>query len=162
MKKYGKVLSKSVILKLPNGEEWKLNLAKRNGEVWFGKGWKEFANYYSLAHGHLLVFRYETPSCFQVLIFNPSALEMNYPFQSVEDQEANNDQALQVQEIENPEEYQPCRKRKENSLVVFHQPCKMRRPNEGDEYDNFTNLQLEASHSKIVESKGMSFCAFQV
>lgn len=57
-----------MLLKLPNGIEWKVNLEKRDGSVWFQEGWKDFAEYYSLANGHLLGFRYDGTSHFHVFI----------------------------------------------------------------------------------------------
>jgi hypothetical protein len=53
--KYGECLPKTIYLKTPNGVNWKLNLVKSDGNLWFQKGWKEFAEYHSLSNGHLLV-----------------------------------------------------------------------------------------------------------
>ena len=80
VEKYGEGLSNAIYLKSPNGAKWKLNLLKIDGKIWFEKGWKEFAGHYSLAHGHLLLFRYEKTSLFEVHIFDKSALEIKYPF----------------------------------------------------------------------------------
>ncbi|KAJ7950732.1 B3 domain-containing protein [Quillaja saponaria] len=77
--KYGKGLSNSMLLKLPNGAEWRVNLTKHNGEVWIQDGWKEFADYYSLCHGYLVLFKCESSSCFHVHIFDFSAVEIDYP-----------------------------------------------------------------------------------
>lgn len=84
VEKYGEGLPKTISLKPPNGKEWKLDLIKSDGKIWFGKGWKEFADYHSLAHGHLLVFRYEKAFHFKIHIFDMSGLEINYPFRGVE------------------------------------------------------------------------------
>jgi len=83
VEKYGEGLSNAIYLKTPNGAKWKLNLVNSDGKIWFEKGWKEFAEHHSLAHGHLLLFRYEKTSLFEVHIFDKSALEINYPFQRV-------------------------------------------------------------------------------
>ncbi|KAK7339008.1 hypothetical protein VNO77_19647 [Canavalia gladiata] len=80
VEKYGEGLPNTLLLKTPNGSEWKLNLEKHDGKMWFQKGWKEFAEHHSLAHGNLLVFRCEETSNFHVRIFNMSGLEINYPF----------------------------------------------------------------------------------
>ncbi|KAG5017724.1 hypothetical protein JHK82_023321 [Glycine max] len=77
--KYGKHLSNTMFLKLPNGAEWRVNLEKRDGRVWFQEGWKKFVEHHSLAHGHLLVFKYDGTFHFHVLIFDPSANEIDYP-----------------------------------------------------------------------------------
>nr|KYP49709.1 B3 domain-containing protein At1g49475 family [Cajanus cajan] len=77
--KYGKYLSSTMFLKLPNGAEWRVNLEKINGSVWFQKGWDEFVKHHSLAHGHLLIFRYDGASHFHVLICDMSGTEIEYP-----------------------------------------------------------------------------------
>ena len=69
-------------LTLPNGAKWEVGLTKHEGEVWLQKGWREFAEYYSLKLGYLVVFRYEENSHFHVLIFDPSATEIDYPSKS--------------------------------------------------------------------------------
>ncbi|RZC00117.1 B3 domain-containing protein [Glycine soja] len=79
VRKYGNHLSNSMLLKLPNGVEWKVNLEKRDGSVWFQEGWKDFAEYYSLANGHLLGFRYDGTSHFHVFICDMSTMEIEYP-----------------------------------------------------------------------------------
>ncbi|XP_058739514.1 B3 domain-containing transcription factor VRN1-like isoform X2 [Vicia villosa] len=84
VKKYGEYLPKAICIKTPNGADWKISIVKNDGNKWFEKGWKEFAEYHSLSHGHLLVFKYETTSHFEVRIFDKSALEINYPFKRVE------------------------------------------------------------------------------
>jgi hypothetical protein len=104
VEKYGEGLSNAIYLKTPNGAKWKLNLVNSDGKIWFEKGWKEFAEYHSLAHGHLVLFRYEKTSLFEVHIFDKSALEINYPFQRVAAKEVSG------------------QKRKANSSFEFHQP----------------------------------------
>jgi len=61
------------------GNEWKVNWTKQNGEVWFEKGWKEFVEHYSLDQGRLIFFKYEGTSQIDVLILDQSALEIDYP-----------------------------------------------------------------------------------
>ncbi|CAL0315609.1 unnamed protein product [Lupinus luteus] len=79
VKQYGKELSNPVLLRLPNGVKWKVNWIKREGgDVWFQKLWERFAQYYSLSFGHFLIFRYEGRSNFQVLVFDMSAVEIDY------------------------------------------------------------------------------------
>ncbi|KAL2328600.1 hypothetical protein Fmac_022027 [Flemingia macrophylla] len=77
--KYGKYLSDTMFLKLPNGAEWSVNLEKHDDGVWFQKGWNEFVKYHSLAHGHLLIFRYDGSSHFHVLICDMGGTEIEYP-----------------------------------------------------------------------------------
>lgn len=78
VKKYGKKLSNPVTLVLPNGDKWEVNWIKRDHDVCFQKGWENFAQHYSMSYGHFLVFRFETRSQFQVMIFDKSALEIDY------------------------------------------------------------------------------------
>ena len=66
-------------LTIPNGIKWTVKLTKRDGEVWFQNGWREFANCHALTMGSFLVFRYEGNSGFFVLIFDATATEIEYP-----------------------------------------------------------------------------------
>ncbi|KHN37403.1 B3 domain-containing transcription factor VRN1 [Glycine soja] len=61
------------------GNEWKVNWTKQNGEVWFEKGWKEFVEHYSLDQGRLIFFKYEGTSQIDILILDQSALKIDYP-----------------------------------------------------------------------------------
>ncbi|KAM7506960.1 hypothetical protein LguiA_017413 [Lonicera macranthoides] len=77
--KYGKDLLEHVYLKVPNGKLWKVELKNSNGEAWLQNGWKEFAGHYSVDLCYILAFRYEGNLHFLVLIFDMSALEIEYP-----------------------------------------------------------------------------------
>ncbi|XP_038702135.1 B3 domain-containing transcription factor VRN1-like isoform X2 [Tripterygium wilfordii] len=79
VKKSGRSLPSLVILKVPTGAVWPVELAKRDGKFWFQNGWQEFAGYYSLDYGHMLVFEYDGCSHFHVIIFDKSATEIKYP-----------------------------------------------------------------------------------
>jgi len=68
-----------VILSLPNGSKSKVFWLNQDGGVWFCYGWKEFAKYSKLDVSHSVVFRYEGNSCFNVIIFGESGLEIEYP-----------------------------------------------------------------------------------
>ncbi|XP_061364740.1 B3 domain-containing transcription factor VRN1-like [Gastrolobium bilobum] len=78
-RRYGGGLSNPVFVKPPDGTEWKVYWTKQNGEIWFEKGWKEFAEKYCLDNGYLVVFKYEGTSQFDVVILDQSALEIDYP-----------------------------------------------------------------------------------
>ncbi|XP_020209299.1 B3 domain-containing transcription factor VRN1 isoform X2 [Cajanus cajan] len=84
-RKYGDGISNPVFLKPPDGTEWKIYWTKHDGETWFQKGWKEFATFYSLDHGHLLLFEYKETSHFDLHIFDNSALEIDYPSHATHD-----------------------------------------------------------------------------
>lgn len=122
VKKYGKRLQNTLFLKTPNGAEWKMILKKRDGKIWFQKGWKEFAEYHSLAHGHLLVFRWDVTSHFQVHIFDLSALEIHYPSKGREGKMSPNHQGNNPRNEENLEYHKPGQKRKDNTSLKFLQP----------------------------------------
>ncbi|KAM5576352.1 B3 domain-containing transcription factor VRN1-like [Rosa sericea] len=81
--KHGKCLAESVLLKVPSGAEWRIGLTRCDGEVWLEKGWPEFAKFYSLDHGYLLVFSCEGDyASFQVQIFSRNTMEIDYPMNS--------------------------------------------------------------------------------
>ncbi|KAF9608829.1 hypothetical protein IFM89_011867 [Coptis chinensis] len=79
---FGKELSSTVVLKVPSGKEWNVQLKEDEGLVWFQKGWDAFVEYHSICVGHLLVFRYEGKSLFSVVICDMSASEIEYPCDS--------------------------------------------------------------------------------
>ncbi|KAL5557165.1 hypothetical protein UlMin_039401 [Ulmus minor] len=79
VKKYGKTLSNMVLVKLPCGSEWKMELKHDDGKVCFQKDWQEFTAHYSIDEGHLLVFQYEGNSKFHVVILDKTCTEIDYP-----------------------------------------------------------------------------------
>ncbi|XP_057740653.1 B3 domain-containing transcription factor VRN1-like [Arachis stenosperma] len=55
-----RITSRSVFLSLPNGAEFEVHWSRdERGDVLFGHGWKEFAEYVSLQATQFLLFRYE-------------------------------------------------------------------------------------------------------
>ena len=147
VEKYGECLPKTICVKTPNGVNWKLNLAKSDGKIWFQKGWKEFAEYHSLAHGHLLLFKYERTSHFHVHIFDKSALEINYPLTRVEAKRVFN---CQGKKPSNNEDCRASQKRKANSsFEIGSSSCV-----------NVRKFQTAAVHHIDRKSKGMRFCVF--
>ncbi|XP_050209776.1 B3 domain-containing transcription factor VRN1-like [Mercurialis annua] len=116
---YGNNLPNSVVLKVPSGAKWKLELVKSDGDIWFQNGWPEFVKYYSIDYGFFLAFEYnQTNSEFNVTIFDTSTLEIDYPFEIANrnNQESNLDQEVhQETEILN-------RKSKRKSPLLFPQP----------------------------------------
>ncbi|XP_048134570.1 B3 domain-containing transcription factor VRN1-like isoform X2 [Rhodamnia argentea] len=79
LRRCGKDLSNSVLLKVPGGSAWTVELEKCNNDmVTLWKGWREFMEHYSIGHGHLLIFKYKGNSTFRVIIFNKSASEIDY------------------------------------------------------------------------------------
>ncbi|KAB1204818.1 B3 domain-containing transcription factor VRN1 [Morella rubra] len=87
VRKCGEGLSNTTFLKLPTGTKWRVELMKRDGEVWLDKGWREFVEFCSIKSGHFLVFKYEGNSQFYVVVFDGSATEIDYPVNSSVDEE---------------------------------------------------------------------------
>ncbi|PON32222.1 B3 DNA binding domain containing protein [Trema orientale] len=80
----GETLSKDVVVGLPCGSEWKMGLVKRDKKLWLLEGWTEFSKHYNLERACLLVFRYEGKSKFTAVIFDQSAVEVDYPYTPVQ------------------------------------------------------------------------------
>ncbi|XP_004300565.1 PREDICTED: B3 domain-containing protein At3g18960-like [Fragaria vesca subsp. vesca] len=76
----GDLLAEMILLKVPKGANWVIELTKSNGKIWLQKGWPEFARHYSLEHGSLLLFSFQGDySCLRVQIFKRNTMEINYP-----------------------------------------------------------------------------------
>lgn len=82
---HGKNLNDEIFLNVPNGPVWSIKLKRHKNEVCLKNGWPEFAKFYSICFGYLLVFEYQGDSKFQVLIFHPSAVEIDYPLTNTTD-----------------------------------------------------------------------------
>lgn len=78
VRKYGEELRGRVMLKAPGGAPWPVDVERNKGEVWLHNGWPEFATFYSLCFGYLILFKYVENSNFRVLVFDPSATETDY------------------------------------------------------------------------------------
>ncbi|XP_026416337.1 B3 domain-containing transcription factor VRN1-like [Papaver somniferum] len=76
--KYGKELSYHAIIKVPNGI-WHIGLRNAEGAMLFENGWPQFMEFYSICVGHVLLFRYDGDSKFQVHAFGIDATEIEYP-----------------------------------------------------------------------------------
>ncbi|XP_057426683.1 B3 domain-containing transcription factor VRN1-like [Lotus japonicus] len=127
--RYGGGLSNPVLLKPPDGTEWEVYWTRQNSEVWFQKGWKEFAQNYSLDHGHLVVFEYEGTSHFDVLILDQSALEIDYPSCDGEKDKLGH-QSDADKSLETLEEW-PYQKPKQKSLLHSSPPHKKMKGEKG-------------------------------
>ncbi|KAI4313554.1 hypothetical protein L6164_026522 [Bauhinia variegata] len=79
--KCGFNLPNPVFLKPADGTEWKIFWAKSksDGDIWFQNGWEEFVRHYSLDIGYLVLFKYVESSHFDVLLFDKSTLQIEYP-----------------------------------------------------------------------------------
>ncbi|XP_054810319.1 B3 domain-containing transcription factor VRN1-like isoform X2 [Prosopis cineraria] len=99
VRRYGGGMPNPVFLKPPDGTQWEIRWTKyKSGEVWFEKGWDDVVRYYSLGHGHLVLFKYVgTRTChFEVNIFDNSALEMDYPLHGNLQQVTDNSDSVEI------------------------------------------------------------------
>ncbi|XP_027077106.1 B3 domain-containing transcription factor VRN1-like [Coffea arabica] len=85
MRQYGDSLEKVVWLKVPNGASWPVDLLQTDAGTWLDKGWKDFAEYYSIEQCYFVVFRYDEKSLFNVIIFDLTASEIEYPLEATQD-----------------------------------------------------------------------------
>lgn len=134
MKKYEKELSNPVTLILPNDDKWEINWIKRDNDVWFQNGWEKFAQHYSMSHGHFVVFKFERGSKFQVMIFDKSALEIDYwsiTTSSRNDGERNNQNHEDVEKCENDNNYTEISVESERPRFLSPQPHKRMKTNYG-------------------------------
>ncbi|XP_065871967.1 B3 domain-containing transcription factor VRN1-like [Euphorbia lathyris] len=77
---YGDDLSSAVMLTVPGGVKWRVEIVKTEGEIWLQNGWREFAAYYSVVEDYFLLFEYVRSNHeFSVIIFNKSGIEIDYP-----------------------------------------------------------------------------------
>lgn len=86
MKEYGvkALLNDRTCLKVADGKEWIMGFIKNNGRVWFHHGWQKFVDFYSIRIKYFLVFKYECrSSSFHVVIFDPTATEIEYPMKKI-------------------------------------------------------------------------------
>ncbi|XP_021731208.1 B3 domain-containing transcription factor VRN1-like [Chenopodium quinoa] len=80
MNKHGKDLSNVIYLNIPTGKVWEFNLVRENDKAFLQKGWPKFVQFYSLNDKHCLMFKYKGNSQFDVIVFDTSASEIEYPF----------------------------------------------------------------------------------
>ncbi|KAF5206611.1 B3 domain-containing transcription factor vrn1 [Thalictrum thalictroides] len=90
IRNFGRELSDFIVLKVPSGKEWHVELCKEEGRVWFQNGWDTFLDYHSICAGHVLVFKYDGSSQFNVVICE-CGCEIEYPCDANNLKEANNE-----------------------------------------------------------------------
>lgn len=83
-RKFWNELSGVAKLRVPSGLVWQVWLSKYARKIWFKDGWHDFAEYHSIKFGYFLVFRYVKNSMFDVLIFDTTACEIQYPYKDAE------------------------------------------------------------------------------
>ncbi|XP_061345823.1 putative B3 domain-containing protein Os04g0346900 [Gastrolobium bilobum] len=126
IRNYDGDMSNPMFLKPPDGTKWEVFWTKHDGDIWLQRGWKEFATYYSLDHGHMVLFEYKQTCHFEVHIFDKSTLEIQYPFHGTQDEQPNlNEVSDDSVEISN--ELLPCNKTRQKSPISSPQPRKKSR-----------------------------------
>jgi hypothetical protein len=110
-----------VLIKPPDGTNWKVYWKKINGEICFEKGWKDFTQNYSLKQGCLVVFEYkEGTSKFDVLILGQNAVEIDYDSSSDtddDDDENNNVGDSDDESVEVLDEWLKGKKNRQRSPI---------------------------------------------
>ncbi|KAM7251338.1 hypothetical protein ACFE04_023221 [Oxalis oulophora] len=156
-RKYGTTLRKQVTLKVLPHTVWKIGLTRSDGILWLQNGWKEFSDYYSLAHGHFLVFRLMENSDFSVSIFDMTASEIDYPY---EDKDSEMEDSVSVEILDDIPE---CSKRKQKTSDFSNpQPrkaVKIARFGTRKSQDGDSGISTVLSHiqSKIRRMKSLTF-----
>ncbi|CAK8540844.1 unnamed protein product [Lathyrus sativus] len=88
--KHSNDIQNPIFLKTPDDKKWEMHISEANGDFWFEKDWKEFATYYSLDHGNMILFHFEEKTHFVVHIFGKNTLEIDYPFHDNQHEQNNN------------------------------------------------------------------------
>ncbi|RHN59088.1 putative transcription factor B3-Domain family [Medicago truncatula] len=80
--RFGNELDNVATITVPGGREWDMELKKCGGQVFFCNNWQHFAEYYSISYSCYLDFKYEENSNFVVVIYDPTFVEISYPFKT--------------------------------------------------------------------------------
>ncbi|KAK7348997.1 hypothetical protein VNO80_23813 [Phaseolus coccineus] len=160
-------MSNPVILSLPNGSKSRVFWQNQDGCVWFCNGWKEFRKYSKLDVPHLLVFRYEGNSCFNVIIFG-SALEIEYPLsrdatkEEVEEIDKGSDFSVKFgeerrkrprEEVQEEEEEKPNKQKKKRACSYYSDAIYEFKSNPSEHCKGYFKKKLIMFHKKIMPAK---------
>ncbi|KAJ6342985.1 hypothetical protein OIU78_010829 [Salix suchowensis] len=140
--RYGMDLTNLAHLKV-HGEAWEIELTKCDGKVWLQKGWKEFAEHYSVACDHFLVFEYEGNCDFRVLIFDNSATEMDYPLKNNHEERMEESNSVEI--LDN---FSPSRRTRKESPLPCPRSHKMGRTNSTFETGTCSKLNTRSRGMK--------------
>ncbi|KAF8019930.1 hypothetical protein BT93_G0577 [Corymbia citriodora subsp. variegata] len=136
LRRCGKDLSNSVLLKVPGGSTWTIELEKLDHDmVLLGKGWREFMEHYSMGHGHFIVFKYQGNSTFLVIIFDKSALEIDYSSSRGKTSHLGSEfpsPETDVVETEDLEDVTPCRRMRIEPHLPYSQLSPSYSPQESE------------------------------
>lgn len=147
-------LPERVLLKTPGGAAWAVDVERRNSKVSLQSGWPQFAIFYSLSFGYLVVFDFIGHRNFQVRVYDPSATEINYPNLN------NGKYVLQIRKIPNViddsscyELNMPCKKTRTSSATAsqeaFHDGLKLKQEKGYSPLSQFLNFVFCSAYSKI-------------
>ncbi|CAN4090541.1 unnamed protein product [Withania somnifera] len=81
-RRYCKDMLNPVYLEVAGGEVWEVEVEHSEAQILLAKGWQDFCDYYSISWGHFLMFGYNARSHYDVIIFDLSAAEIEYPYSS--------------------------------------------------------------------------------
>ncbi|KAK7308480.1 hypothetical protein VNO77_42087 [Canavalia gladiata] len=153
-REYSGNMSNPVFLKTPNGTEWKVHWTKYEADIWFEKGWREFATYYTLKHGYLMVFEYQETCHMEVHIFDTSGLEIKYPSHDPQNEQDHNlDHIINNEFFEVLDEVTPTKKAKQNPPTLCPEPLKKMRTSTLGVVGGSCNLQQRPQHVQINDNQ---------
>ncbi|CAM8914782.1 unnamed protein product [Rhodiola kirilowii] len=99
----GSALHDWALLRNRAGEEFRVQVLKESGELYFDKGWTEFVEANGLMYSHFLLFLYDGISTFDVKIYDQSGCEM-YAGQNDDDENASQDGDQDNHDVEEDED----------------------------------------------------------
>ena len=145
-----------VYMKLPDGTKWEIYWKKyEKGEVCLEKGWDEVVRYYSLCHGHLILFKYErTRTCyFHVNIFDKSAVEIDYPLNRNHMQQISDDDDDSVEIIYEKPPMHKVASQKSPISPSSNWPCKKIRAQEAERRSKKQKMCSDGKKLKSVKAE---------
>lgn len=145
MSKHWRGIKNPVTLRLPNGTEWEVSWTKlEDGDVLFCNGWKQFSEYLSLNVSQFVVFQYEGNSCFNLIVFDKTALEIKYPLRETDDE--GEEEADQSSEDDGSPILRGNKRRKSPS--PFYQNCDKKMKRHQKEQKECYRSHTETKHEK--------------
>ncbi|XLR49204.1 hypothetical protein S83_033864 [Arachis hypogaea] len=79
VEKNWKKLSNPLLLELPTGDKTEVKwVKKKNNSVWLNEGWRRVVELLKLKHGCFVTFKYNGKSKFELMVFHPNTLEIDY------------------------------------------------------------------------------------
>ncbi|OMO58710.1 hypothetical protein COLO4_34408 [Corchorus olitorius] len=148
IRKHGEIAS-PVQLKVADGCTFRVEVKRKGGELCM-VNWRQFAEQYSLKHGHFLLFEYQGGSIFRVFIFDPSATEIeygNYNQEAEAEEEENSGERLN----QKPTFVQDRIRRSMQHIETEHGKPNKENDQEENSADRLNETNQEAGDSQSVE-----------